>query len=65
MDCKEWLETYLKQHEFALVEQVRKDAKEAGFSKAELKIARKNIGVRTFHQFDECEDMQNWFWYLP
>lgn len=35
-----------------------------GVSQAELKEARKALGVKTFHQFDEDGDTQNWFWYL-
>lgn len=64
MDCKNWLIKYLARQDFALAEQVRNDAKNAGFSKAELKIARKGIGVKTFHQFDGGGATANWFWYL-
>ena len=40
------------------------DNKERGFTGAELKEARKNLGIKTFHQFDEDGASENWFWYL-
>lgn len=61
--CKKWLREYLP-HNTGLVEAVREEAKLKGFSKAVLKSARNELGVKTFHQFDENGDTGNYFWYL-
>lgn len=63
-DCKKWITNFLKSQNGALVEDVRMEAKKQGFSKGELKLSRKEIGVKTFHQFDEGGQTPNWFWYL-
>lgn len=64
MSCVEWLKWILRDHEFHLCEIVKREAKNAGFNLKDLKIARKQIGVKTFHQFDEEGATPNWFWYL-
>ena len=65
MDCRLWLEKYMHDNDgFVLSDIVRAAAKEHGFSKAELKTARKSLGIKTFHQFDEYGATVNWFWYL-
>lgn len=61
--CKKWLLEYLSRNT-GLVDTVREEAKLKGFSKAVLKSARKELGVKTFHQFDEGGDTGNYFWYL-
>ena len=63
-DCVGWLDKLLGDSEMHLVEDVREAAKLEGFSKAELKDARKQIGVKTFHQFDEDGPTPNHFWYV-
>ena len=64
--CAEWLKGYLSS-DMSEVNATRSDALKAGFSKAELKEARKELGVKTFHQFDLTAEprVENWFWYLP
>lgn len=62
--CSEWLKEKLSDREIHLCEDIREEAKQNGFTKAELKQARAEIGVRTFHQFDEDGETRNWFWYL-
>lgn len=64
MKCREWLREKLEDGRIHLCEDVRGAALEAGFTRAELRQARKEIGVKTFHQFDEDGGTQNWFWYL-
>lgn len=63
IDCSVWLKKFLN-CEIRLCENVRAAAKENGYTKAELKQARKEIGVKTFHQFRENGPTENWFWYL-
>lgn len=63
-NCKDWLEKYLRAEPMVLCEEVRKDSKKKGFTKRELKRARIELGVKTFHQFDEFGDTGNHFWYL-
>jgi len=64
LSCEEWLRWTLKDHEMHLCEIVRFEAKKAGFSMGQLKTARKHLGVKTFHQFNEYGETPNWFWYL-
>ena len=64
MKCREWLREKLGDSGTHLCEDVRAAAREAGFSRAELRQACKETGVKTFHQFDEDGETQNWFWYL-
>lgn len=63
-DCKEWLSCLLKDTGLCLCDDVRDAAKEMGFTRQELKDARSQLGVKTFHQFDEDGATGNWFWYL-
>ena len=66
MNCVEWLRNYLSAgaSEYG---GVKSTAKEKGFSKAELKEARKILNVKTWHQIDhdEVPYIDNWFWFLP
>ena len=64
MKCEKGLKEKLNDGELHLCEDIRTAARKKGFSQAELKEARKALGVKTFHQFDEDGDTQNWFWYL-
>lgn len=64
MSCTEWLKEKLADGELHLCEWIREVAKQEGFTKSELKRARAELGVRTFHQFDEAGETPNWFWYL-
>jgi hypothetical protein len=64
LDCEKWLRSELRDGELHLSENIREKAKESGFTGAELRTARKNLGAKTFHQFDEDGATENWFWYL-
>lgn len=65
MGCQEWLKKYLTDEGgFVLCDRVREEAKKMGFSRRDLKAARECLGVKTFHQFDECGATDNWFWRL-
>ncbi len=64
MDAKNWLREKLSDGELHLCESIREAAKKAGISMKDLKVARKDLGVKTYHQFDECGQTPNWFWYL-
>ncbi len=63
-DCDVWLRLQLQDRGIHLCDSIRKKAKKRGFTEQELKAARKEIGVKAFHQFDECGATENWFWYL-
>lgn len=66
MDCQDWLLKYLRCcGGFSNVDTTRRAAEAAGFSRRELKQARRNLGVKAYHQFeDESKEPLNWFWYL-
>lgn len=64
IDCKDWLANLLKDGEYHLCDDVRDTAKKQGFKRSELKAARKELRVKTFHQFDEDGPTPNHFWYL-
>jgi hypothetical protein len=61
--CKIWLKEHLIKST-GPVEEVRREAILKGFSRKVLKQARKELGVKTFHQFDEGKATANWFWYF-
>jgi len=66
LSCEEWLKVRLNFRNAGanLRDDVMGDAKRAGYPKAGLKCARKKIGVRTEHQFDEDGATGNRSWYL-
>ena len=64
MDCKTWLALYLSDGQVHLTTAVSQKEKALGYSKSELREARKELGVKTFHQFDEFGDTENWFWHM-
>ena len=47
-----------------LCDEVRKQARSQGYRSSDLKKARKELQVKTFHQFDDDGATDNWFWYL-
>lgn len=61
--CAFWLLDYLYFHGPSLTGDVRSAAKEKGYTRAELKNARKEAGVKTYHSFDDVIDV--WYWHLP
>lgn len=63
-EAVKWLQEYLSDGELHLVDNVRAAYKEKGFASAEVKAARKLLGVKTFHQFDEDGQTPNWYWYI-
>lgn len=65
-DCKDWLLEQLRDGcgEIEAAE-TREKARKAGWSKQILKEARKELGLKTYHQFDEYGDTGNFFWCLP
>lgn len=64
MDCEKWLFELLADLDYHLCDDVREKAQKAGYTKKELKDARKSLCVKTYHQFDEEGATPNWFWYL-
>ena len=61
-ECEIWLKDFLGRYPGSL-EHVRESAKEEGFKKAELKQARKNLGVKLFTFNDE--GVISYFWHIP
>ena len=64
--CSEWLKGYLSAG-MSECNGVREAAETAGFTRRELKSAREELGVKTWHQVDKegYSRIDNWFWYLP
>lgn len=60
----EWLKEYLSDGNLHLVDTVREAFKATGFTRGEIKAARKALGVKTFHQCDEDGITPNHFWYI-
>ena len=65
MLCKFWLEKYILQNGLVDVDETREEARKRGFSKKELKDARAELGVKTYHRFVSTTDIKKWYWYLP
>lgn len=65
-ECAEWLKRYLHDigHE-VLVDVVRGDAKLAGFTRGQLKDARKELGVVTVNDNEGDGITCMWWWDLP
>lgn len=62
--CIEWLrEKYSKADDY-LCDDLRAEAKALGYTRREFKEARKALGIKTWHQFDEYGATENWFWYI-
>ena len=64
VDCKTWLRKFVLEQQMPLVEGVKERAAELGYSKKELRRAKLELGIKTWHQFDEDGATENWFWYL-
>lgn len=64
MDCRKWLEKLLWEEGTVLCDDVRERAEKNGFTRRDLKIARKELGVKTYHQTIDGKTTENWFWYL-
>ena len=58
--CAQWLREYLQNKGRSNVKDIQIAAKKMGWIRKELKEAKGEIGVKTFH--DQSHD--NWFWYL-
>ena len=66
MDCKDWLAERLGKRGTEMpCDLIREEAKAAGYTKAQLKAARRELGVKTFHWFESSKDTEVWFWFLP
>lgn len=64
--CKAWLSGILADGEPHNVENIREERKKAGYSKTEVKAAKKELGVISFNDANTQEGAaQNWFWQLP
>ena len=65
--CRCWLNHYLRLNGgCANVEEVRIAAKSEGFNRADVKTARKELDVTTYHRFDwRGEDTGEYYWFLP
>lgn len=64
--CLYWLYLRLKDEPFVLCDTIREEAKAQGYTKKQLKEARKILGVTTFNDWAANEgDPLNWFWELP
>jgi hypothetical protein len=64
-NCTKWLLDYLTEHGPVIVNQVREQANVMGFERNDLKSARKELNVKTFHQFEGKNETKIWYWFLP
>lgn len=64
-NCVEWLRWYLKGTHGVRCEEVRVMANSAGYTKGQLKDARKVLGVKTQSIFDRGDPLDIHYWYLP
>ena len=64
MSCADWLKLFLtKGGNCVLCDIVREEALKQGFSRKDLRDARKELGVKTYHMFDDVGELPTWFWY--
>lgn len=64
MSCEEWLRDFMFEMGPMPSKYVSVSAKAAGFTRADLRAARKDLGVRTTQVRREGEDPA-WYWELP
>ena len=64
-DCQDRFSINAVTGSAAVCDGIREDAKKAGFSRKDLKQARKALGVKTYHDADDesGELVPQWFWY--
>lgn len=63
--CEKWLFDFLTSQGLTRCEVIRGEAVKLGFTKKDLKAARKALGVKCWNDFDINGETLNWFWYLP
>ncbi len=64
MDCTNWLRDFIG-GESAPSKYVSASAKAAGFTRAELKQARKDLGIKTEHRYIGDQKEEAWYWTFP
>lgn len=65
-ECEKWLANILTGQVFINCEKIRIEADERDFSKGQLSIARKNLGVTAANDALLHEGKaENWFWLIP
>lgn len=64
--CRAWLSGILADGEPHNVESIRAERKKAGYTKSEVKAAKKSLGIISFNDANlQGGAAQNWFWQLP
>lgn len=65
-NCSDWLKNRLEieKGEPILCDIIREEAKSQGYTKVDLKSARKEIGVKTWNDHVANGETLNWFWYI-
>ncbi len=66
VSCAAWLSELLADGGPHNVETIRAERKKAGYTKSEVKAAKKSLGVISFNDAN-MQDVaaRNWFWQLP
>lgn len=65
MECEEWLSNLLHEEGTVLFSTVKIKAREAGFTRGQLKAARRALRVVTINDWAANGETMNWFWQLP
>ena len=63
--CEEWLRDFLKERGPVHYAIVKEKAKERGFTRGQLKSARKALKVETINDWALSGETLNWYWQLP
>ena len=64
MDCEKWLAEFLSDGQLHNVDRIREARKEKGFTRAEVKAAKKKIDAKTFQAPPEGNEPPKFYWYL-
>lgn len=64
-DCKTWLRAKYADRPWHPCKIIADEAREQGFTKRELKDARKALGIIMLSKYDENYKALNYFWCLP
>ena len=65
VNCQEWLMSFLAERKEVLVDVIKAEAKAAGYTKKELKAAKKALRVKTVNDWEPTFGTSAWWWKLP
>lgn len=60
-----FLKNIIGRNGFVNTDDLREEAKKEGYTMKQMQQARKELGLKSKHLFDEEGPLDNWIWYMP